>query len=111
MTFRYLCLSPLLGSILLAQSATAGDPVTVVAKEYRFEPETVTVKMGTTVRWENRDKRQYHSVFFTELGDKPGDYFFPGETRERTFDEPGTFPYICEPHWDSHGMKGVVVVE
>ena len=28
-----------------------------------------------------------------------------------TFDQPGTFPYICEPHWESHGMKGVVIVE
>jgi plastocyanin len=89
----------------------AGETVLVVAKEYRFEPAEITVKAGTTVRWENQDKRQYHSVFFEQLGDKPGDYFFPGEFRERTFDQSGTFPYICEPHWKSHGMKGVVIVE
>ena len=53
-----------------------------------------------------REKRQYHSVFFEQLGDKPGDYFFPGESRERVFNVPGSFPYICEPHWQSHGMKG-----
>ena len=94
----------------VSQTAIAADPVVVAAKEYRFEPAEVTVKAGTTVRWENQDKRQYHSVFFKDLGDKPGDYFFPGETRERTFDQPGTFPYVCEPHWESHGMKGVVIV-
>ena len=111
MNSRRLGLFPLLVSVLLAESAIAADPVTVAAKEYRFEPAEVTVSVGTTVRWENQDKRQYHSVFFKDLGDKPGDYFFPGESRERTFDQPGTFPYVCEPHWESHGMKGVVVVE
>lgn len=94
-----------------AVPAWAGETAVVVAKEYRFEPAELTVKAGTTVRWENQDKRQYHSVFFKELGDKPGDYFFPGESRERTFEQPGTFPYICEPHWESHGMKGVINVE
>lgn len=111
MTTHYFRLFPLLSLFLLAQSSIAADPVVVAAKDYRFEPAEVTVKAGTTVRWENQDKRQYHSVFFKDLGDKPGDYFFPGETRERTFNQPGTFTYICEPHWESHGMKGVVVVE
>ena len=110
-------LKPLLRAALMAAGlfavlpAAAGETVLVVAKDYRFEPAELTVKAGTTVRWENQDKRQYHSVFFRELGDKPGDYFFPGELRERTFEQPGTYPYICEPHWESHGMKGVVTVE
>lgn len=108
---QFLKAVPLLFAFGVSQSAVAADPVIVAAKEYRFEPAEVAVKAGTTVRWENQDKRQYHSVFFKDLGDKPGDYFFPGETRERTFDQPGTYPYICEPHWESHGMKGVVVVE
>lgn len=87
------------------------EPVrVVVAKGHAFIPAEITVKVGTRIRWENQEKRQYHSVFFQQLGDKPGDYFFPGESRERVFDTPGSFPYICEPHWQSHGMKGVVHV-
>ena len=110
-------LTPLLLAALMAAGifavspAVAGETALVVAKDYRFEPAELTVKAGTTVRWENQEKRQYHSVFFEQLGDKPGDYFFPGESRERTFDQAGTYPYICEPHGESHGMKGVVIAE
>jgi len=92
------------------QPLPAGETVTVVVKDYKFQPDDITVKAGTTVRWENREKRQYHSVRFEALGDPEGDYFFPGEFRERTFVQPGTYDYICEPHFESHKMKGVVHV-
>ncbi len=98
------------GLWLALSGAVVAETHVVVAKEYRFEPEEVTVKVGDTVRWENHEKRQYHSVYFEELGDPQGDYLFPGESRERTFDRAGTFPYICEPHVKSHNMKGVVLV-
>ncbi len=88
----------------------AGETVTVVVKDYKFQPDDLTVKVGTTVRWENRESRQYHSVRFEALGDPEGDYFFPGEHRERTFTQPGAYDYICEPHFESHNMKGVVHV-
>ena len=91
----------------------AGAPpevVVITVKDFRFEPAEITVKTGTTVRWENHEKRQYHNVYFEVLGDKQSDYFFPDEVRERTFDKPGTYPYICEPHIGSHKMKGVVHV-
>ncbi|MBV2139254.1 MAG: cupredoxin domain-containing protein [Candidatus Thiodiazotropha sp. (ex Ctena orbiculata)] len=90
--------------------AFAGEVVTVITKDYKFLPEEITVKVGTTVRWENHEKRQYHSAWFEVLGDEPGDYFFPGDVRERTFDKPGSYHYICEPHHESHQMKGVVHV-
>ena len=100
----------LLGLLFIAAPAGAEEIAVVAVEGYAFEPAEITVKAGTSVRWENREKRQYHSVFFEELGDKPGDYFFPGEIRERVFETPGSFSYICEPHFKSHGMKGVVHV-
>jgi len=111
--FRKLALPLFLASafaLTLSTQALASEPAVVVAKDYGFDPPEITVKAGTTVRWENHEKRQYHSVFFEQLGDKPGDYFFPGETRERIFDKPGDYPYICEPHYKSHNMQGVVHV-
>ncbi|MCU7830842.1 MAG: cupredoxin domain-containing protein [Candidatus Thiodiazotropha sp. (ex Myrtea sp. 'scaly one' KF741663)] len=96
--------------MFVAQYALAGEAVTVIAKDYKFQPEEITVKVGTTVRWENHEKRQYHSAWFKVLGEEPGDYFFPGDVRERTFDKPGSYHYICEPHHESHQMKGVVHV-
>ncbi len=99
----------LMALTMLAGTALA-DTVVIVAKGFRFDPVEVTVKVGTRVRWENREKVQFHNVLFPDLGDAPGDYFFPGESRERTFDRPGTYPYICEPHDQSHQMRGVVHV-
>ncbi|MCU7932321.1 MAG: cupredoxin domain-containing protein [Candidatus Thiodiazotropha sp. (ex Codakia rugifera)] len=96
--------------LLLAQPVLAEESVTIITKDYKFEPEEITVKVGTKVRWENHEKRQYHSAWFEILGEEPGDYFFPGDVRERTFDKPGTYHYICEPHHESHNMKGVIHV-
>ena len=100
----------LLSSFVGSQLSWGGETVTVITKDYEFHPAEITVKAGTTVRWENQEKRQYHSVWFEAFGEEPGDYFFPGESREKTFDKPGTYPYVCEPHHDSHEMKGVVHV-
>jgi len=100
----------LLSLSLTGMNTQAGETVTVIAKKYGFEPREITVKVGTTVRWENQEKRQYHSILFETPGEEPGDYFFPGESRERTFDQVGSYPYICEPHHESHDMKGVVHV-
>lgn len=94
------------GSLGLAAAETA----VIVVRDYRFQPDEITVKVGDTVRWENQEKRQYHSVWFRELGDKSGDYFFPGETRERTFSKPGDYHFVCEPHEKTHAMKGTVHV-
>ncbi|HID82549.1 MAG TPA: plastocyanin [Chromatiales bacterium] len=98
--------------IFLFASGTvlAEETVTVVVKDYKFDPEEITVKVGTTIRWENQEEGQYHSILFPAMDDKKVDYFFPGDSRERTFDKPGTYPYICEPHIESHNMKGVVHV-
>jgi len=99
-----------MGLLSTANVTTAEEVVLVAAEKYAFVPAEITISPGTRVRWENRDKRQYHSVYFKELGDERGDYFFPGEFRERVFDAPGSYNYICEPHWKSHGMTGVVHV-
>jgi plastocyanin len=68
----------------------------------------LTVKVGTTVKWVNMEKRQYHSVWFEAEGFEEADYIFPEETWERTFDKPGVYPYHCEPH---EGMSGTIIVE
>ncbi len=110
MTRRMLFFVAIAGLLSARFGAAGEETVTVVAKDYKFQPAEISVKVGTVVRWENREKRQYHSVYFESLGDEQGDYFFPDETRERTFKTPGTYSYICEPHYETHDMKGVVHV-
>jgi plastocyanin len=92
------------------RSSFQAETHVVFALGYKFEPAEVRIKPGDTVRWENREKVQYHSVYFAALNDPVQDYFFPGESRERTFDKAGTYDYICEPHWESHRMGGRVLV-
>jgi len=76
--------------------------------KFKFNPQEITIKAGDTIRWTNVEKRQYHSVWFEQAGDPEPGYFFPGETYQRNFPEPGTFPYRCGPH---PKMTGVVHVK
>lgn len=70
----------------------------VIVKDFKFTPQEITIKRGQTLRWENHEKRQYHSVWFEELGEEESDYFFPDEFYEREFKQTGSFPYRCGPH-------------
>lgn len=84
--------------LVIAGNNVAGDVVVVVIKDFKFIPDEVTIKAGQTIRWENREKRQYHSVWFEALGEDESDYLFPDESHERKFDSVGNFPYRCGPH-------------
>lgn len=96
-------------SLLLVMSGGAlAETAEVTIKKYKFLPQEITVKKGDTVRWINREKRQYHSVWFEQAGDPEPDYFFPEESYERNFPETGTFPYRCGPHPEMTGTVHVV---
>jgi len=84
----------------------------VVVKLYRYNfcPPNLKVKAGTTVRWVIVDKRTSHSIWLKESGVAESERFFPEEKFEFTFSSPGTFPYLCGPHWKEEGMRGVVEV-
>lgn len=95
-------------AIALVPYAGASGAVEVTVDNYKYQPAELRVKVGTTVRWVNREKRTSHSVIW--LGPDGGfesDRFFPDESYERKFDKPGNYPYTCGPHPE---MKGVVIV-
>ena len=86
-----------------------GDGLLVIIKDFKFIPQEITVKRGQTLRWENQEKRQYHSVWFEALGEEePEDYLFPDDSYEREFKEAGSFPYRCGPHPEMLGEVHVV---
>lgn len=92
---------------LTTSPAEAGDIVEVGIAQMKFEPQHVRIKPGTTVMWVNREKRTNHSILFAQEGLPESDRIFPGESWQRTFDKPGTYPYTCGPHRD---MTGIVEV-
>ncbi len=77
----------------------------------KFVPETVTIKEGDTVKWEN-NKMAPHNVVFENAADKSHKnlVFSPGDGYESTFDEAGEYSYYCQPHRGA-GMVGKVIVE
>ncbi|HHB12139.1 MAG TPA: plastocyanin [Chromatiales bacterium] len=95
--------------LLVAGTATAetSKVTEVTIYKFQFDPREVTIPVGGKVRWVNREKRQYHSVWFEKLGEPEPDYLFPGDVYERTFDKAGDFPYRCGPHPE---MTGIVHV-
>ncbi len=87
-------------------SDTAGDSVTVRIDGMRFEPAVITVAPGTTVTWV-QGSRMPHTI----SGDAEGllsSTLYTGQTFSYTFDETGSYQYVCGLH---PSMKGSVVVE
>ena len=72
-----------------------------------FQPQNLTVQVGTTVVWTNNGNNPHTSTSDTGLWDSG--LLSKGQTFSRTFDTPGTFPYHCTPH-QSLGMVGTLTV-
>jgi len=75
-----------------------------------FGPAAVAVSSGTTVVWEWTGQGGDHNVSATDgefESDTAGE---EGHTFEHTFEEAGTYTYVCTPH-EAVGMKGAVYVE
>jgi plastocyanin len=91
-----------------ASPSKVSKPKTVKVKQFNFKPTAITVSVGDTVRWKNKDEI-LHTI--TARGDDPlFDEELDGEgtTVKITFDDPGTYRYFCSRHT---GMNGKVVVE
>jgi len=73
--------------------------------DFKFDPATLTVAVGTTVTWTNKDEEP-HTV-----AAKDGSFHSPGmdthATYSFTFTTPGSYDYICSIH---PFMTGTVVV-
>ncbi len=92
-------------------SSTAAPPATpqagnaVSINNFKFDPATLTVPVGTTVTWTSQDEEP-HTV-----AAKDGSFHSPGldthGTYSFTFTTPGTFDYVCSIH---PFMTGTVVV-
>ncbi|WP_269622809.1 plastocyanin [Prochlorococcus marinus] len=76
-----------------------------------FEPSSVTISTGDSVKFVNNKLAPHNAVFegHDELS-HPDLAFAPGESWEETFTSAGTYDYYCEPHRGA-GMVGKVVVQ
>ena len=76
-----------------------------------FDPSTVEIKEGDTVKWVN-NKMGPHNVVFEDdsLKSHKQLVFSPGESYETTFTSAGEYTFYCEPHRGA-GMAGKVIVK
>ena len=106
-------LSTVMVAVLLLSAASSNgsaktpQPATSEVKvdNFSFGPATLTVAVGTTVTWTNRDDIPHtvvstDKVFKSKVLDTDEKFAF-------TFDKAGTYPYFCSIH---PKMTGSVVV-
>jgi plastocyanin len=86
--------------------AVSGNTVEVKIAGFSFDPATITIKNGTTIKWTNMDSAA-HTVAaddnsWTSVRLKQSD------TYTHTFDQAGTYPYHCSLH---SSMQATVIVQ
>lgn len=84
----------------------------VYIQNISFNPKSLTVGMGTTVKWTNKDNVA-HTVTSGTPGSPNGTFdsgnLGNGATFSFTFNTKGTFQYYCKLHQDT--MSGTVIVQ
>ncbi len=95
-----------MGSVQADDKAAPSAEVKVAILNYKFDPEVVTVSVGTTVTWINHDEVPHTVVSsdkrFTGSGGLDTDDHY-----SYVFTKPGTYEYFCTLH---PFMKGKIVV-
>lgn len=113
----------LLISLVMMGSPALAESHHISMKNRTFTPETLTIKAGETVEWNNDDQDVHLVVSGKDLQDpslgKPLDSgtLLPGQYFIHSFTKPGRYPYMCVIHWSLQsitgkgGMVGEVIVE
>jgi plastocyanin len=98
------------GSLAGAARAQQATPVSAEVKidNFSFAPATLTVAVGTTVTWTNRDDIPHTVVSTEEPKAFKSKVLDTDEKFSFTFSKAGTYPYFCSVH---PKMTGTVVVK
>lgn len=86
-------------SIHLATAVSADVAVNIM--NFSFQPTTLTIPVGTTVVWTNRDSTSHTVTSDTGVWDSG--ILMTGKTFSFTFAQAGTFAYHCNIHPNMHG--------
>lgn len=81
--------------------------VTVTIANFAFNPATINIKAGDTVKWVN-DDQPAHKLFSGSISGFQSAALNTGDNYSFTFVTAGTFDYYCQIH---PTMQGTVVVQ
>ena len=93
-----------------ASSGSGGEsaqPGAVTIADLAYDPADLSVATGTQVTWTNDDDAT-HTVTFDDSSVESSGQMKKGDTFSATFDEAGTYSYVCAVHPD---MKAKVTVQ
>ncbi len=109
-TASFALLLILVFGVTSAQAKTVEVKLGTDAGMLAFEPSSVTISAGDSVKFVNNKLAPHNAVFegHDELS-HPDLAFAPGESWTETFSTAGNYDYYCEPHRGA-GMVGKVVV-
>ncbi|NPE31550.1 cupredoxin family copper-binding protein [Methanococcoides sp. SA1] len=83
-----------------------GVTVEVMIEDFKFAPKEIRISVGDTIKWTNLDTAPHTATDNNDMFDSGT--LEKGESFSMTFDEAGTYDYICTIHpW----MEGTVIVE
>jgi amicyanin len=92
-------------TIPVPQTTSSVSDNTIRIKNFAFDTASITVKVGSTVRWVNQDSVP-HRILFVEGADSR--VLAPSQSWSNKFDKAGTYDYACTIH---PAMQGIVIVE
>ena len=96
------------GSPNVAAQAQQAPSAEVKIDKFSFTPATLTVAVGTTVTWTNRDDIPHTAVSADDPKVFKSKVLDTDEKFSYAFSRPGTYPYFCSIH---PKMTGKVVVQ
>jgi len=104
--------APMVGGAALANKAAAplGATITIEQKDKQFVPKTVTINVGDTVMFVNKDTVE-HTAQASD-GSWASDDMAAGAAFSHTFNAAGTVNFYCKYHGSAQGtgMSGTITV-
>jgi plastocyanin len=94
------------GFAILSSNSGFAATASVNISNFAFDPKDVTVNVGDTVTWTQKDTTPHTTTSDDAVWDSP--FLSVGQSFSRVFDVPGSFPYHCKPH---PFMTGTVTVQ
>ncbi len=90
--------------LLLISFSTTGATLTVTIQNFAFQPNAITINLGDSIKWVNRDPTPHSTTQNTNLWTHD---LTSGQSFSREFTTPGTFLYHCRFH---RSMTGTITV-
>ena len=117
-------LTPLLVGILVVAACGPASPtsaegeevaspslvVTIDIDNFTFNPQSITVKKGTTIRWNQLEWVRHRLISSSPGAEFDSGNLHQGETFDYTFTVVGTYEYSCQTHPYFPSETGKIIV-